>query len=148
MYYFSWSQANDWRSSTIDQAFRKPPSQHRPLFRYWIPDASVDGDVLADDIKNAHSIGAGGVELLPFYNYGGYGGNYPPGADWVTYNFGTPAFNRLFVKALQTHRELSMKMDFSLGPNQGQGVPADSRDEGLQWDLVSPFSIPPTKNSS
>lgn len=27
-------------------------------------------------------------------------------------------------------------MDFALGPNQGQGVPAEYNDEGLQWDLV------------
>jgi hypothetical protein len=27
-------------------------------------------------------------------------------------------------------------MDFALGPNQGQGVPAPSDDRGLQWDLV------------
>jgi hypothetical protein len=57
--------------------------------------------------------------------------------DWVTHNFGTLAFVELFAKALETHRDLGMKMDFAIGPNQGQGVPARSDDEGLQWDLVS-----------
>jgi hypothetical protein len=27
-------------------------------------------------------------------------------------------------------------MDFALGPNQGQGVPAEPDNEGLQWDMV------------
>jgi hypothetical protein len=28
-------------------------------------------------------------------------------------------------------------MDFAIGPNQGQGVPAEPDNEGLQWDIVS-----------
>jgi hypothetical protein len=28
-------------------------------------------------------------------------------------------------------------MDFAIGPNQGQGVPAEPDNEGLQWDMVS-----------
>jgi hypothetical protein len=28
-------------------------------------------------------------------------------------------------------------MDFALGANQGQGVPAETTDPGLHWDLVS-----------
>ncbi|KAL7956296.1 hypothetical protein V8C34DRAFT_326292 [Trichoderma compactum] len=31
-------------------------------------------------------------------------------------------------------------MDFALGPNQGQGVPAEPDDQGLQWDLI-PYSV-------
>jgi hypothetical protein len=30
-------------------------------------------------------------------------------------------------------------MDFAIGPNQGQGVPAEPDNEGLQWDMVSKF---------
>lgn len=31
-------------------------------------------------------------------------------------------------------------MDFAVGPNQGQGVPAEAENEGLMWDL-SPFAV-------
>jgi hypothetical protein len=68
---------------------------------------------------------------------GGELGGPAPGADWVKWGFGTPDSNKLFVAALQAHRDAGLKMNFSIGPDQGQGVPAKSDDEGLQWDLVS-----------
>lgn len=116
--------------------FLNPPSQQRPRFRYWLPDASAEADIVKADIKSAGTIGAGGVEFLPFYNYGGELGEPPTGVNWSTYGFGTPAFLELFTSALEAHKEAGMVMDFSLGPNQGQGVPAHTDDEGLQWDLV------------
>ncbi|KAL4883580.1 hypothetical protein BJY04DRAFT_226598 [Aspergillus karnatakaensis] len=118
--------------------FANPASNVRPRFRYWLPDASVDSQVVANDIAAAASIGAGGVEFLPFFEYGGtFGG--PPANNWSTYNFGTPAFVNLFQTALEAHAEHGLVMDFALGPNQGQGVPAEPDNEGLQWNLV-PFS--------
>ena len=77
------------------------------------------------------------MEFVPFFNYGGELPLYPAGADWSTYGFGTPAFKEVFRSALEAHKENGLTMDFALGPNQGQGVPADPNDEGLQWDLVS-----------
>jgi hypothetical protein len=50
---------------------------------------------------------------------------------------GTPAFNNIFRAALMAHRDNGMTMDFAMGPNQGQGVPAFPNNTGLQWDLVS-----------
>lgn len=77
------------------------------------------------------------MEFLGFYNYGGELGTTPPGVDWATYGFGTPAFQDQFKNALETSKNLGLVMDFPLGPNQGQGVPAEVTDPGLQWDLVS-----------
>lgn len=116
--------------------FSHPEARVRPRLRYWLPDASVDVDVVVKDIASAASIGAGGVEFTPFYEYGGDLGSMPLGANWSTYNFGTPAFNKIFKKALEAHEEYGLVMDFALGPNQGQGVPAKPDDEGLQWDMV------------
>ena len=84
------------------------------------------------DIKSAAAKGIGGVEYLPFYNYGGGS----PVNDWVKYGFGTPASNALFKAALEAHLESGTFMDFAMGPNQGQGVPAETDNPGLQWDLV------------
>ncbi|KAL4963275.1 uncharacterized protein BDV14DRAFT_191102 [Aspergillus stella-maris] len=124
-------------SKDEDDGFLSPPPQFRPKFRYWLPDASVPISTVQSDIDSAASIGAGGVEFLPFYNYGGAMGGAPNGSDWETYGFGTAAFRDMFVGALETHKELGIKMDFPLGPNQGQGVPMEWGDEGGQWDLVS-----------
>jgi hypothetical protein len=119
-----------------DGTFKTPSASTRVRFRYWLPDASVDPQVVASDIQAAGSLGAGGVEFLPFYNYGGEQGPMPEGADWARYGFGTPAYKEIFKRALQAHAESGLVMDFTLGPNQGQGVPAEWDDQGLQWDLV------------
>ncbi|KAG6359492.1 hypothetical protein INS49_013013 [Diaporthe citri] len=123
--------------TNIVDDFLSTPSQQRPRFRYWLPDASVDAETVSADIKSAGAIGAGGIEFLPFYNYGGELGGPPEGVNWSTYGFGTPAHLGLFPSALEGHKEAGLVMDFSLGPNQGQGIPAHPDDEGLQWDLIS-----------
>ncbi|RAH44977.1 uncharacterized protein BO95DRAFT_391087 [Aspergillus brunneoviolaceus CBS 621.78] len=117
-------------------SFQDPAPRVRPRFRYWLPDASVDSRRVQQNIKDAGALGAGGVEFLPFYAYG----SEVPGADWATYGFGTPAYLEIFKAALQAHKEAGLAMDFPLGPNQGQGVPARYDDEGLQWDLA-PYKV-------
>lgn len=112
--------------------FAQPAARVRPRFRYWLPDASVPPQTVKADIESAGALGAGGVELLPFYNYGGG----TPVVDWVKYGFGTEAFNEVFKGALEAHRDSDLVMDFAMGPNQGQGVPAEIDNPGLQWDLV------------
>lgn len=119
--------------------FSNPPASARPRFRYWLPDASVDVASVVSDITAAGSIGAGGVEFVPFFEYGGELGSMPAGADWATYNFGTVPFRNIFAAALTAHEQQGLVMDFALGPNQGQGVPASPDDPGLQWDLVRTF---------
>ncbi|KKA22163.1 hypothetical protein T310_3800 [Rasamsonia emersonii CBS 393.64] len=142
------ADTNDQVGANINYGtFQNPSARIRPRFRYWLPDASADTTTVQEDIKSAGVIGAGGVEFLPFYNYGGEIGPAPPGADWVRYGFGTPAFRQVFRAALEAHRENGLVMDFALGPNQGQGVPAEYDDEGLQWDLA-PFSIALPANGS
>lgn len=117
--------------------FFDPPAVQRPRFRYWLPDGNVDPEKVKSDIQSAGKIGAGGVEFLPFYNYGGQLGPPPVGVNWSTSGFGTPDFIKTFIAGLEAHKESGLSMDFAIGPNQGQGVPADPSNEGLQWDLVS-----------
>ncbi|KAF9891846.1 hypothetical protein FE257_003331 [Aspergillus nanangensis] len=135
---------DDQTGATIDYGtFENPAARIRPRFRYWLPDASVDPDIVQQNIRDAGSIGLGGVEFLPYYNYG----ETVSGADWSTYGFGTPAFINVFKAALQAHKDSGLVMDFPLGPSQGQGVPASTDDAGLQWDL-SAISAQVPKNGS
>lgn len=120
--------------------FFKPNSRDRPRFRYWLPDASVDLDILKDDVAQAARIGAGGLEFVPFYNYGGDLGGPPPGHDWSKYGFGTPAYLKVLHAAADAHAENGLYMDLPFGPSEGQGVPAYPDDDGLQWDLVRSLS--------
>lgn len=128
--------------------FENPAVAVRPKFRYWLPDASVDARVVQADIRAAGNIGAGGVEFLPFYNYGGELPMGEPGPDWATFGFGTEAFYDIFVAALKVHQQQGLTMDFVQGPNQGQGVPATVDDDGLQWDLVSVAELTPNSPMS
>lgn len=130
--------SSDSRTATPISAgsFANPGANVRPRFRYWLPDASVDAHTVAADIAAAGSIGAGGIELVPFFEYGGELGSMPAGADWATNDFGTVPFRDIFAAALTAHEENGLVMDFALGPNQGQGVPASPDNPGLQWDLV------------
>ncbi|KAI9035663.1 uncharacterized protein KD926_003141 [Aspergillus affinis] len=123
---------NDQVNADLDYgSFESPSSRIRPRFRYWLPDASVNATIVQENIKSAGAIGAGGVEFVPYYNYG----ESVPEADWSKYGFGTPDFVDIFEAALRAHKDAGMVMDFSIGPAAGQGVPASVDDEGLQWDL-------------
>ncbi|PLB53682.1 hypothetical protein P170DRAFT_346874 [Aspergillus steynii IBT 23096] len=133
------ADSDDQVGANIDYGtFKSPSARVRPRFRYWLPDAAVDKATVRDNIASAGSVGAGGVEFLPFYNYGGELGSTDP--SWASTGFGTEAFKEMFLTALEAHKEFGLVMDFALGPNQGQGVPAETDDEGLQWDLA-PFSL-------
>ncbi|KIX05605.1 uncharacterized protein Z518_06477 [Rhinocladiella mackenziei CBS 650.93] len=118
-----------------DSPFQDPQVNFRPKFRYWLPDASVHHDEVAQDISNLSAIGAGGVEFLPFYYYGGVGLQSPT-ADWDKYGFGKPAFQALFKDALRVAKASNVLMDFAVGVNQGQGVPSEPSTPGLAVQLL------------
>lgn len=86
-------------------SFTNPAPRTRPKFRYWIPDASVDTDVVASDVKAAGDVGMGGMELLGYYLYGGPPSNgagrgtYAP-VDWARYGFGEQAWGELTIDVI------------------------------------------------
>ncbi|KAL1386723.1 hypothetical protein HDK64DRAFT_142888 [Phyllosticta capitalensis] len=119
-------------------SFKSPDIEHRPKFRYWLPDASVPNEVVAEDIKAVAEVGAAGVEFLPYYQYGlpeADRGVDPP-TDWTVYGFGTEAFRETFLTALKATKENGLLMDFAQGANQGQGAPAVPASEGLAFELT------------
>ena len=76
-------------------SFQNPSARARPRFRYWIPDASVNLSTVQSDIADAGKVGAGGVELLGYYNYGDIesGAGVIP-TDWTEYGWGTPKWRK------------------------------------------------------
>ncbi|KAK3647114.1 hypothetical protein LTR56_008282 [Elasticomyces elasticus] len=132
---------NDQVGADIDYGTFQDPSVHvRPRFRYWIPDASVDLDEVAADFAAVKAVGMGEMELLGYYLYGNYPYATPVPTDWTIYGWGTDAWKRLQDTCLQATKDLGMLMDFSLGPDQGAGVPVDQNDPGVMWDLW-PFNV-------
>lgn len=89
------SHTNDQVNAPIQAGtFKNPSSNVRPRFRYWIPDASADLSWVEKDIEGAAAAGAGGVELLGYYQYGANPGDFVP-VDWSQYGWGTPSWSRL-----------------------------------------------------
>ncbi|ETS77966.1 hypothetical protein PFICI_10028 [Pestalotiopsis fici W106-1] len=113
-------------------SFEAPPLLYRPKFRYWLPDASVSPQSIVDDINHIASVGAGGLEFLPFYNYG----LGPALTDWSIYGFGTEAFKNVFSSALNASVGHQLAFDFAFGANQGAGVPSTVETLGLAKELV------------
>ncbi|KAI9150559.1 putative beta-glucuronidase [Paramyrothecium foliicola] len=130
---------DDQVQAEIDAGTFQNPSVHvRPRFRYWIPDASADLEWVQDDVKEIGRIGASGLELLGFYLYGGPPlgwGDFAP-VDWSVYGWGTKAWQKLLKTFAQATKDNGLIMDFAMGPNQGQGVPAPYNDDGKAWDLA------------
>ena len=90
------------RNASISSGtFKDPSANVRPRFRYWLPDASVNSSQVADDIRAAGKVGAGGVELLGYYLYGNvqiFPGNYDLlQSDWTVYYFGSPAWSEIVL---------------------------------------------------
>ncbi|KAF6838245.1 hypothetical protein CPLU01_02606 [Colletotrichum plurivorum] len=123
---------------TFADAFSNPPNQYRPKFRYWIPDASADVTAVREDIHAIADVGAGGFEFLPYYQFG------YQATDWSEYGYGTEAFRPIFRAAMEAADERHTLMDFAIGANQGQGVPAPPETPGLAVHLTySNFTLGP-----
>lgn len=62
----------------------------------------------------------------------------PATTNWSTYGYATPAYRKVLKAAL------CLLMDFSMGPQSGQGVPAEPDNPGLAWELVkstAPYNL-------
>lgn len=122
-----------WITYDVPSDFKNPTGLARPTFRYWVPDADVDENVLESDLEQMKTSGWGGVEVICLENYGielavvdpaiyGYGG-----ADWY----------EKFGLMLHTAQELNMTVDFALGPTQGASIPILNPDSpGMNTELA------------
>ncbi|PVH77692.1 hypothetical protein DL98DRAFT_534626 [Cadophora sp. DSE1049] len=101
-------------------SFSLPGASSRPSSD---SDASVDLEGLAGDIRGLAAIGAGGIEFNNHFNYGGTIAK--PQSDWSIYGFGTEAYNRVLKTALEAAKDCNLFFDLAMGPESGQGVPAE-----------------------
>ncbi|KAI0468585.1 hypothetical protein F4859DRAFT_524163 [Xylaria cf. heliscus] len=117
------------RASIFD-GFVSPEVQYRPKFRYWLPDASADVDAVIQDVTDIAAVGAGGLEFLPYYQLGSQPTN------WSEYGFGSESHRTIFRAVMETVAEHGVLLDFSIGGNQGQGVPSKPEEVGLALELA------------
>ncbi|KAL0569874.1 hypothetical protein V5O48_012093 [Marasmius crinis-equi] len=110
-------------------------------WRYWIEDSSADLDVLRSDVAEMAKVGSSGFELLSYQSYGGV--QSATGLvliDPTDVAFGSDAFIDVTATLAQAAKDNGLTMDFTLGPNQGAGVPVnplvDAEQEGMLTELV------------
>lgn len=85
------------------------------------------------DIQAVDAVGGGGIEFIPFYNFGFRDPSFPP---WDVFGFGGQRFKEVFLTALKAAEEAGLTFDFSIGANQGQGIPTEPLTPGLAMQLV------------
>ncbi|KAF8130454.1 hypothetical protein K438DRAFT_1886550 [Mycena galopus ATCC 62051] len=109
-------------------------------WRYWIEDASASPDVLLSDISEIARVGSSGFELLSYQSYGGEAQNTGNILlDPTDFAFGSDLFVNVTAVLVQAAIDNNLTIDFSMGPDQGAGVPVfpDNVDmPGMNTELV------------
>ncbi|KAL0071212.1 hypothetical protein AAF712_001778 [Marasmius tenuissimus] len=111
-----------------------------PKWRYWIEDSSADPDFLRRDVAEMARVGSSGFELLSYQSYGGLQSETGDVLiDPTDVAFGSDAFVNVTKTVAQAAKDDGLTIDFTLGPNQGAGVPVKPEDvdqEGMLTELV------------
>ncbi|KAF7359301.1 Secreted protein [Mycena sanguinolenta] len=109
-------------------------------WRYWIEDASASPDIVQSDIAEIARVGSAGFELLSYQSYGGEADNTGNILlDPTDFAFGSDLFVNITSTVVSAAKENGLTVDFSMGPDQGAGVPVfpSSVDmEGMNTELV------------
>lgn len=122
-----------WIQNDIPSEFANPVGLARPTFRYWVPDADVEDDVLYADLKEIHDAGWGGVEVICLENYGIELAVVDP----AEFGYGGANWSSRFQTMLRAAEDLNMTVDFALGPTQGASIPIlDPDSEGMNTELA------------
>ncbi|KAF5355430.1 hypothetical protein D9758_006403 [Tetrapyrgos nigripes] len=135
--------ANFARSQNIPQdlprgSFQTPKTGVK--WRYWIEDADVDLDTLRFDVAEMARVGSHGFELLSYQSYGSILGQTGEiVVDPKDFAFGSDRFVTASATLVQAAMENNITIDFTLGPDQGAGVPVFPDDvdmEGMNTEMV------------
>ncbi|KAF7359295.1 Secreted protein [Mycena sanguinolenta] len=93
-------------------------------WRYWIEDASASPDIVQSDIAEIARVGSSGFELLSYQSYGGEADNTGNILlDPTDFAFGSDLFVNITATVVAAAIENGVTVDFSMGPDQGAGVP-------------------------
>ncbi|KIK65051.1 hypothetical protein GYMLUDRAFT_56519 [Collybiopsis luxurians FD-317 M1] len=109
-------------------------------WRYWIEDASADPDIVRFDVSEMARMGSAGFQLLSYQSYGSVQSS--TGLillDPTDFAFGSDRFVNITATIVQAAMDNNVTIDFTLGPDQGAGVPVLPDDvdmEGMNTELV------------
>lgn len=122
-----------WIKYDVPNNFQSPGGLARPAFRYWVPDADVDDNILQFDLEQIKTSGWGGAEVICLENYGIEDAVVDP----AIYGYGGEDWYQKFNSILETAESLNMIVDFALGPTQGASIPIlDPDSPGMNTELA------------
>ena len=101
-------------------SFAEPPTSTRPMYRYWMPLAFTDDDVIRSQIQQLSEAGAGGLEVVPFYVPGA---GRQDNAFLAEYGWGTPEWARKMEVVTDQAAKYDLVVDQNLGPQYPPTVP-------------------------
>jgi hypothetical protein len=100
--------------------FADPPAGIRPMYRWWMPLAYTDDEVLRAELRDIAAAGGGGVEVAPFVVPGP--GNQS-NAFVARYGWGTPLWAHKMEVITAEAADLGLVVDQNLGPAYPPTVP-------------------------
>ncbi len=101
-------------------SFAEPPTATRPMYRYWMPLAFTDDDVIRSQIQQLSEAGAGGIEVVPFYVPGA---GRQDNAFLAQYGWGTPEWAHKMEIITDQAAKYDLVVDQNLGPQYPPTVP-------------------------
>jgi hypothetical protein len=101
-------------------SFAEPPTATRPMYRYWMPLAFTDDDVIRSQIQQLAEAGAGGIEVVPFYVPGA---GHQDNAFLAEYGWGTPEWAHKLEVITDQAAKYDLVVDQNLGPQYPPTVP-------------------------
>lgn len=122
-----------WNHYDVPRDFHNPVGLPRPAFRYWVPDADVEDNVLYADLQRIKEAGWDSAEIICLENYGIQLAVVDPGI----YGYGGARWRQKFTTMLHAAQDLNMTIDFALGPTQGASIPIlDPDSPGMNTELT------------
>lgn len=100
--------------------FADPPAGVRPMYRWWMPLAYTDDEVLREELRDIAAAGGGGVEVAPFVVPGV--GN-KSNSFLAQYGWGTPLWAHKVEVITDEAADLGLVVDQNLGPQYPPTVP-------------------------
>jgi hypothetical protein len=127
------SRPAPWVTYNVPNEFATPQGLARPAFRYWVPDADVEDNVLYADLQQIKQAGWGGAEIICLENYGIELAVVDP----AIYGYGGDRWRQKFNTILRASKDLDLLVDFALGPTQGASIPIlDPDSPGMNTELA------------
>lgn len=125
--------------SLTAEVFRTPPASVRPLYRWWLPLAAVEGDELRREIDQMAEAGAGGVEIAAMAVPGDIGKDP---AFLRDYGFGTSRWSKTLETIFDHAGGKGLRVDVMVGPAWPASVPSVSSpdDPAAQQQLVAGYA--------